>query len=125
LVSNADGRYVAPDLNVGIYNIEALAKGFKAETHVGIQLFVGRQMVVDFSLAVGQQTETVEVQGGVSEVETTTSEMSAQIGQSQMRELPLNGRDFEQLLAPVRKVKPFCSTAPKSRAFGTVVRATP
>ena len=105
LVSNADGRYVAPDLNVGVYDIEALAKGFKVEKHVGIQLFVGRQMVVDFSLAVGQQTETVEVQGGASQVETTTSEMSAQIGQTQMRELPLNGRDFEQLLSLVPGVQ--------------------
>ena len=55
-------------------------------------------MEVDFSLAPGAQNETVTVQGVASQVETTTSEVSAQVGQSQMRELPLNGRDFEQLI---------------------------
>jgi outer membrane receptor protein involved in Fe transport len=98
IASHADGRYVAPDLNVSVYNVEAQATGFQAQKHVGIQLLVGRQLVVDFALAVGAQKESVEVQGGASEVETTTSEVSAQIGQQQLRELPLNGRDFEQLL---------------------------
>ena len=98
LVSNTDGRYVAPDLNVGVYNIAVQAKGFKAEKHPGIELLVGRQMVVDFALVPGQQSETITVQGEASQVETTTSEMSAQIGQSQMRDLPLNGRNYAQLI---------------------------
>ena len=98
LVSNTDGRYVAPDLNVGAYNITVQAKGFKAEKHVGVVVLVGRQMVVDFSLTVGEQSETITVQGEASQVETATSEISAQVGQAQMRELPLNGRDFGQLI---------------------------
>jgi outer membrane receptor protein involved in Fe transport len=98
LVSNSDGRYVAPDLNVGVYNIGVQAKGFKAEKHLGVELLVGRQMVVDFPLVPGQQSETVTVQGEASQVETTTSEISAQIGQSQMRDLPLNGRNYAQLI---------------------------
>jgi outer membrane receptor protein involved in Fe transport len=98
MVSNFDGRYVAPDLNVGVYNVEATAKGFKGEKRVKIEVPVGRQMLVDLSLTPGQTTETVTVEGGAAQVETTTSEVSAQIGQAQMRELPLNGRNFEQLI---------------------------
>ena len=98
MVSNGAGLYVAPDLNVGVYNIEVKAKGFTGQRRVGVELQVGRQMEVDFSLAPGAQNETVTVQGVASQVETTTSEVSAQVGQSQMRELPLNGRDFEQLI---------------------------
>ena len=98
MVSNGAGLYVAPDLNVGVYNIEVKAKGFTGQRRVGVELQVGRQMEVDFSLAPGAQNETVTVQGVASQVETTTSEVSAQMGQSQMRELPLNGRDYEQLI---------------------------
>ena len=98
MVSNGSGLYVAPDLNVGVYNIEVKAKGFTGQRRVGVELQVGRQMEVDFSLAPGAQNETVTVQGVASQVETTTSEVSAQVGQSQMRELPLNGRDFEKLI---------------------------
>ena len=98
MVSNGSGLYVAPDLNVGVYNIEVKAKGFSGQRRVGVELQVGRQMEVDFTLAPGAQNETVTVQGVASQVETTTSEVSAQVGQSQMRELPLNGRDFEKLI---------------------------
>ena len=151
MASNGAGLYVAPDLNVGVYNIEVKAKGFTGQRRVGVELQVGRQMEVDFSLAPGAQNETVTVQGVASQVETTTSEVSAQVGQSQMRELPLNGRDFEQLIllapwcsrsppasripfmdaprhirsrVPVLKARSFCSTAPRSRPFGDTAPVT-
>ena len=70
-----------------------------------------------FLLRSGQQSETVTVQGGASQVETTTSEISAQVGEKQMRELPLNGRDFEQLLTLAPGVQEI-STAGESSIFG-------
>ena len=54
--------------------------------------------MVDFSLPVGQVTETVTVQGATTQVETTSAEISAQIGQQQVEQLPLNGRNYEQLI---------------------------
>ena len=56
MVSNGAGLYVAPDLNVGVYNIEVKAKGFTGQRRVGVELPVGRQMEVDFSLAPGAKT---------------------------------------------------------------------
>jgi hypothetical protein len=57
-----------------------------------------------FQLTVGQSTETVSVSAEASQVETTTAAVSSLVNQTQMRELPLNGRDWEQLilLAPGR-----------------------
>src|SRR5258708_17948273 len=59
---------------------------------------VGRQGVVEFSLPVGQTQQTVTVEGQVNQVETTNSTVGSLGDQAQMRELPLNGRNFEQLI---------------------------
>src|SRR5580658_3129464 len=59
---------------------------------------VGASPVLDFQLTVGQSSETVSVSAEVSQVETTTAAVSSLVNQTQMRELPLNGRDWEQLI---------------------------
>jgi outer membrane receptor protein involved in Fe transport len=64
----------------------------------GILLDVGGAPVVDVQLPVGQAEQTVSVDASVSQVETTTSAVSSLVNQTQMRELPLNGRNFEQLI---------------------------
>jgi hypothetical protein len=96
--TDAQGRYRVPDVAVGDYEVQASKEGFSALLHKGIRLEVGSQNVVDFSLAVGQQTQTVTVEGAVTQVETTNSTVSSLVNQTQMRELPLNGRNFEQLI---------------------------
>ncbi len=96
--SDAQGRYNVPDLGVGNYEVQASKMGFSTLVHKGITLTVGGQLVVDFALQVGQQTQTVTVEGEITQVETTSSTVSSLVSQSQMRELPLNGRNFEQLI---------------------------
>ena len=59
---------------------------------------MGGQSVVDFALTVGQTQETVVVQSQVSEVETNSASVGNVVEPTQMRELPLNGRNFESLL---------------------------
>jgi hypothetical protein len=97
-VTDANGRYKLADLAVGTYNVQASNAGFKVVVHTGVVLAVGGTVVVDFALPVGQITQTVSVEGDISRVETTTSEVSTLISPQQMRDLPLNGRNFEQLL---------------------------
>ena len=80
------------DLLVGDYEVQASKAGFATLLHRGITLIVGSQNVVDFSLAVGQQAQTVTVEGPVTQVETTSSTVTTLVDQTQMRELPLNGR---------------------------------
>jgi hypothetical protein len=107
VMSDAQGRYTAPDLAVGQYDVRASKTGFSTLVHAGITLSVGSQIVVDFALAVGQQEQTVTVQAEASQVETTSATVGALVDQTQMRELPLNGRNFEQLILLAPGVQSF------------------
>jgi hypothetical protein len=98
VTSDTQGRYTVPSLPIGTYSVQAAMTGFKKVIHSGIVLTVGSQTVVDLSLAVGQVEQVVEVQGNVVQVDTTSSTVSNLVGTKQMLELPLNGRDFSQLL---------------------------
>jgi hypothetical protein len=96
--TDGQGRFNLPDLQVGSYQVQATHMGFQTEVRQGITLSVGGQAVVDFALQVGETTQTVTVQGEATQVETTSSEVSSLITPTQMSQLPLNGRDFEQLI---------------------------
>src|SRR5581483_3444935 len=117
--TDAQGRYNVPNLGIGNYEVQAARMGFSTVVHTGITLTVGAQAVVDFSLPVGQQTQTVTVEGQVTQVETTNSTVGAVVTEQQMREIPLNGRNFEQLilLTPgVQSVSSFTSSGFQGRA---------
>src|SRR5580704_12771387 len=96
--TDAAGRYNVPDLPVGNYEVQATREGFATVVHKGITLTVGSENVVDFSLAVGQTQQTVTVEGGVTQVETTNAAVGQLTDTKQMRDLPLNGRNFESLI---------------------------
>ena len=98
LTSDSQGRYFAAELPIGEYEVEALNPGFQTVVRRGIRLTVGSQPVVDLQLPVGQGEETVNVTGELSQVETTSGTLSSLVNQTQMRELPLNGRNYEQLI---------------------------
>jgi outer membrane receptor protein involved in Fe transport len=98
VVTNQQGLYTVPDLVVGTYSVAAAAKDFKTLVHSGITLTVGATVVVNFALKPGQTEETIVVTDLPSQVDTTSAEMAALVGQGQMENLPLNGRDFEQLI---------------------------
>jgi hypothetical protein len=116
--SDAQGRYAVPQLPIGDYEVQASLAGFQTAVRRGITLSVGNELVVDFSLQVGQQQQTVEVQGEVSQVETTSSTVSSLVDQTQMRELPLNGRNFEQLILLAPGVQQFTGMTANSSWWG-------
>lgn len=97
-LADEQGRFRFPDLPIGEYEMQAALPGFQVLVRSGIVLTVGSSPVVDFSLKVGEVTETVNVEGDVSQVETSSSAISNLVGQTEMRELPLNGRNFTQLM---------------------------
>ncbi|MGA8767129.1 MAG: carboxypeptidase-like regulatory domain-containing protein, partial [Candidatus Acidiferrales bacterium] len=98
-VSDAAGRYRIHDLPVGSYEIRTSLTGFQTVVHKGITLTVGANLIVDFSLPVGQVTQTVNVESEVSRVETQTAAVSSLVTSQQMSQLPLNGRNYAQLLS--------------------------
>jgi hypothetical protein len=116
--SDAQGRYSVPQLPIGDYEVQASQAGFQTAIRRGITLSVGNELVVDFSLQVGQQQQTVEVQGEVSQVETTSSTVSSLVDQTQMRELPLNGRNFEQLILLAPGVQQYTGMSANSSWWG-------
>ncbi|HWF11642.1 MAG TPA: TonB-dependent receptor [Bryobacteraceae bacterium] len=115
--TDAQGRYSVPELPVGDYRVQAAASGFQNMVHTGITLTVGAQSVVDFSLPVGQSQQTVTVEGEVAQVETTSTSLSTVVEPTQMRELPLNGRNYESLLTLIPGVAPVAATGGVFGAF--------
>jgi hypothetical protein len=115
--TDAQGRYSVPELPVGDYQVQAAASGFQNVVHTGITLTVGAQSVVDFSLPVGQSQQTVTVEGQVSQVETASASVGSVVEPTQMRELPLNGRNYESLLTLIPGVTPVPATTGVFGAF--------
>ena len=98
VITNGQGRYNAPDLAIGTYEVRASLAGFRSVVHTGITLRVGSENVVDFALPLGQIEETVTVSGESPIVNTTSSAVATTIEQKQISDLPLNGRNFAQLI---------------------------
>ena len=96
LTTDAAGRYVAPQLALGKYEVTAEADGFQRMLRSGIELSVGQQAAVSFSLTVGTVAEEVTVSSEAPLIETTTSSVSGLVNPAQMRDLPLNARSYEQ-----------------------------
>ena len=95
--TDASGRYHAPDLELGSYEITVEAAGFRTVIRSGITLTVGREAVVDFTLQVGAVTQTVTVTGEAPLVQTANATVTALVDEREMRQLPLNGRSFADL----------------------------
>src|SRR5712691_5328029 len=97
LTTDAGGRYTAPDLTLGNYEVQAQISGFQTEVRGGITLTVGRQEVVNLALKVGQISDKITITEAAPLVESTTSAMSSLVDQRTIRDLPLNGRSYDQL----------------------------
>ncbi|MGA9882189.1 MAG: carboxypeptidase regulatory-like domain-containing protein [Candidatus Acidiferrales bacterium] len=111
LISNDQGRYNAPDLVVGPYQVQASKSGFQTVLQKNVSVTVGSQLVVNLSLPVGQAQETVTVESAVSQVETQSTAMSSLVTPQQMVDLPLNGRNYSQLLSLAPGVTPVAGGA--------------
>src|SRR5947207_2279258 len=97
-VSSERGGYNVPLLPVGAYEITTTMPGFKKEVRSGINLVVGQEAVVDLILEVGAAAEQITVTEEAPLVNTTTSSTSGVITEQQVKDLPLNGRSFDQLI---------------------------
>ena len=95
--SNTAGIYVFSDLPVGTYTVTAELTGFKTLTKTGMELNVADVRVSDFHLETGAISETVNVVADSLVVKTSGGEVAGLITGQQVRELPLNGRNFLQL----------------------------
>jgi len=96
--ADATGNYSVPSLPVGEYELTAEKMGFQREVRRGINLVVAQEAVVNVTLQVGSIVQQVTVTEAAPLVNTTTTSTSGVITEQQIKELPLNGRSFDQLL---------------------------
>src|SRR6202140_2220836 len=98
LVSDSDGEYSAPDLLPGTYTVRVELKGFKTFERKNILLETGKDVRVDAVLTAGSMTETVTITEEVPMVDTTSTTLGGTISNEVINELPLNGRNYQNLL---------------------------
>jgi hypothetical protein len=98
LQTDQQGFYSFPDLSVGTYNVQVDEKGFKSFVKQGIVIDANSAIRVDVQLEVGTVAEKVEVSTNPVEVETQSTQMGEVITGARMTSVPLNGRDFTDLL---------------------------
>src|SRR6266481_2542150 len=91
------GLYTAPNLLPGTYEVRVTATGFSMQLQKGVTLTVGAEQVLDFTMKVGQMSQTVEVTTEAPTVELTSSTLSATVNATTVRELPLDGRSWTEL----------------------------
>ena len=96
--SNASGDYVAPTLRPALYTITAESAGFKKVERPAIRLEVGQDLRIDFQLKTGSASEVVTVMDEAPLVNATTDVLGGTFTNKAINELPLNGRDFQNLV---------------------------
>ena len=121
--SDPAGRFNVADLPVGSYELQASKMGFSTVVRRGVTLTVGAQDVVDFSLPIGQQTQTVTVEGEAVQVNTTSAAVGQTTDQKAMADLPLNGRGFEQIIEAAPGVATMAQGSGAYISFGMQGRA--
>jgi len=98
LVTDASGDYVAADLTPGTYKIHVEAKGFKSAERPSVTIEVATDVRADFALQPGNVSETVTVSGDLPLLNTTSSTLGGTLSNQEINDLPLNGRNYENLL---------------------------
>ena len=121
--SNSAGNYVFLNITPGPYTLEAIGQGFQTTSIPQFTLAVSQTATLDITLQVGevQQTLTVEASGEL--VQAATAELGAVVSAKQVVDLPLNGRNFTQLLSLTPGVAPV-SVSQNSGGFGNVASGT-
>jgi hypothetical protein len=118
LTTDHEGRYVAPNLNLGTYEVRVELPGFQTAVRTGIALTVGAVVVVDFTLTIGELNDEVIVTGLAPLVETTQSSVGALVSGTQIADLPLNVRSYTELATLQEGVIQFKSLGGTSTGYG-------
>jgi Carboxypeptidase regulatory-like domain len=115
--TDQEGRYDVPLLPIGNYTVTAEKSGFQSKSKTGITLTVGQRATVDISLPLGAVSQTVTVTEDSQPVAVSTEDTSGLVGQKEVKDLPLNGRSYDQLLVLNPGIVNY--TSQKSGGIGT------
>ena len=98
LVTGSNGRYSAPSLSVGRYDVTVTCAGFSSQKRSGVVLTIGQSNQVDVTLSVGSVAQDVVVDAAPPVINTSTQQTSGLVDERQVKQLPLNGRSYDQLI---------------------------
>src|ERR1700686_154916 len=98
VTTDQSGSYAVPDLQPGTYEIRVEVKGFKTVQRPSVQIEVATDVRADFTLQTGQVTETVTITEEIPLVNTTSATLGGTLSNKEINDLPLNGRNYENLL---------------------------
>ena len=96
--TDASGDYVAPELQPGVYKVRAEARASRTVERLNIAVEVAEDVRVDLALPTGQVSETVVVTDEVPLLNSTSSTLGGTLSNAEINDLPLNGRNYENLL---------------------------
>ncbi len=98
LRTDAAGRYAAPSIAVGRYVVTVQAEGFAPERRAGVELSVGQAVALDVRLRPAGDAQQVTVTDSAPTVNLSNEQESGQVTERQVKDLPLNGRSYDQLI---------------------------
>ena len=98
-LSNDAGDYSLPSVQPGVYNIKVERQGFKADFSNNVEVQVQQTVRLDFALQVGQLSESIEVQASADQLQQENATVGTVIENRGIEELPLNGREYLNLVA--------------------------
>ena len=97
-ITDPAGNYTVVSLPLGPQELKAEKTGFKTAIRTGVVLVVGQQAVVNFRLELGDLVQQVTLVDRTPLINTTTASVSGLVGDRQIKDLPLNGRSFDNLI---------------------------
>ncbi len=118
VVASASGDFAMPDLPLGLYNVTVTKTGFTTQKIDGVEVAVSRTSNLAIKLSVAQQATTVEVSAAAATIETTSSTLASVVGPRMVQDLPMNGRDFRQMLKLSPGVSPASGSVNGMRTSG-------
>ena len=106
VVTGPDGRFIVPTLTPGVYSVSVELPGFQSQVRDNVDLRVGQEVTLSFTLAVGGLAENLTVTGQAPVVEVTTNRVATQISTAEIDSLPSQGRNQLALMALVPGLTP-------------------
>jgi hypothetical protein len=106
LATDSAGIYSVPNLLPGEYTVEVTLAGFESQTKTGLTLSIGQTITLNFTLLPGTQKQSVQVSSAQQLVDLTTATLSTEITSTTVENLPLNSRDYLDLVPLVPGAQP-------------------
>ncbi|HTS78330.1 MAG TPA: TonB-dependent receptor [Bryobacteraceae bacterium] len=117
--SSANGDFLFVDLPVGLYTLTVSNAGFQTKRIDNIEIAVSKTTNITVQLSVAQQQSTVEVAASAVSVDTTSSALTSVVNTSSVQDMPMNGRNFLQMVKLVPGASPLASSINGSRTTGS------